>query len=117
MHCDPPLFHRDIRWPNVIQRLDDAEKWFIIDWDDASFTPTIARPDFERSNHSPSVFTDGHGAEVDIWGVGELILTCMVLDVSEELRELGRRMKQGERVTAQKALSDIKKYQVKSTGV
>ena len=116
MHRDPPLFHRDIRWPNVMRRLDDAKKWFIIDWDDAASTPTMARPDFERSNHSPSVFTDGHGEQVDIWGVGNLILTCMALDVSEELRELGRRMKQGESVNAQEALSDIKKYQVNSTG-
>ena len=97
-----------------MRRLDDPEKWFIVDWDDASFPPTMARPDFERGNHSPSVFTQGHGAEVDI---GELILTCRALDVSEELREIGRGMKQDESMNAQQALSDNKKCQVKSTGV
>ena len=116
MHRDPPLFHRDIRWPNVLRRLDDAKKWFIIDWDDASSAPTTARPDFDRRSHSPAVFTDGHGAQVDIWGVGELILSSEALDVSEELRGLGKRMKQDESMNAQKALSDIKKYQVKVTG-
>jgi hypothetical protein len=100
-----------------MRRWDDAKKWFIIDWDDASSAPTIDRPDFDRRSHSPAVFTDGHRAQVDIWGVGELILTSEALDVSEELRGLGRRMKQDESMNEQKALSDIKKYQVKATGV
>ena len=70
-HTEAPLFHRDIRWPNVIKSLHDPEKWFIIDWEDAASPPTKAPRHFSRSTHSPRVFEDGHGAEVDMWGVGE----------------------------------------------
>jgi hypothetical protein len=75
---------------------------------------------FNHRTHSPSVFTDGHGAEVDIWGVGHLILSCDALDISEELRKLGRMMKkQGEgesdeKMSAQEALNEIREYQIRS---
>jgi hypothetical protein len=61
-----------------MRRLDDESKWFIIDWEDAATLPTKAEPRFNSSTHSPSIFVDGHGAEVDIWGVGGLILDCSV---------------------------------------
>jgi hypothetical protein len=85
-----PIYHRDIRWPNVIRRIQDHSKWLLIDWEDASLPPTEAQPSFSRSTHSPAVFEDGHGADVDIWGVGYLIKTCMAADVSGELRALGQ---------------------------
>ena len=110
LHRDPPLFHRDIRWPNVIRSLDDPQAWFIIDWEDAAALPTKAQIHFDRSSHSPDVFTDGHGAEVDIWSVGELIVQCHGLDVSQELRRLGEWMKGPIAPTAQEALRRIKDY-------
>ena len=45
-----------------------------------------------REGHSPRVFIDNHGAEVDIWGVGNLILESAsprTFDLSPELVELG----------------------------
>ncbi|TFK23108.1 hypothetical protein FA15DRAFT_705765 [Coprinopsis marcescibilis] len=71
-----PLYHRDIRPDNVIRRVDNPSLWFLIDWEDASGPETAARPDFATETHSPDVFHDGHGAEVDIWGVGLLIENC-----------------------------------------
>ncbi|TFK70006.1 hypothetical protein BDN72DRAFT_896808 [Pluteus cervinus] len=29
MHADPAIFHRDIRWPNIMQSREDASKWFL----------------------------------------------------------------------------------------
>jgi len=88
---DIPFYHRDIRWDNVIRRIDDPTKWFIIDWEDTASPPTMAQNDFRRSSHSPAIFEDHHGAEVDIWAVGHLITTC-IAHVSEDLKLLGCRL-------------------------
>ncbi|TFK17847.1 hypothetical protein FA15DRAFT_300792 [Coprinopsis marcescibilis] len=64
-----PLYHRDIRPENVIKRIEDPSRWFLIDWEDASGPETVAQPYFMRETHSPDIFHDNHGAEVDIWGV------------------------------------------------
>ena len=88
---DIPFYHRDIRWNNVIRRIDDPTKWFLIDWEDAACSPTKAQNDFRRSSHSPAIFQDCHGAEVDIWGVGHLITTCKA-HISENLKLLGCRL-------------------------
>ena len=111
LHEAPPLFHRDIRWPNVIRRLDDPQKWFIIDWDDADSPPTRAQSHFKRSTHSPNVFVDGHGAEVDIWSVGELIVQCRALNISLALQDLGKWMQAVTVPSAGEALAKIKEYQ------
>ncbi|KAF9480017.1 hypothetical protein BDN70DRAFT_833598 [Pholiota conissans] len=87
-----PKYHRDIRWDNVIRRIDDRSKWFLIDWEDASGTPTMAQPTFASETHSPAIFGDGHAGEVDIWGVGYLIKTCAAVDISKEFRNLGQQI-------------------------
>lgn len=110
LHTSPPLFHRDIRWPNVIRCLDDMQRWFLIDWEDAAAPPTTAQSHFDSRTHSPHVFTDGHGAEVDIWGVGELIVQCEALDISSELRSLGKWMQGSTAPSAQEALAKIKEF-------
>ncbi|GJJ14384.1 hypothetical protein Clacol_008648 [Clathrus columnatus] len=110
-HSFYPTFHRDIRWPNVMARLDDDNRWFLIDWEDASNSPTLAQPHFARKTHCPTIFVDGHGAEVDIWGVGELILRCEGLDVSSELKGLGKWMQEAPAPSAQEALNKVKEYQ------
>jgi hypothetical protein len=92
LHQEPSILHRDIRWLNVMRRLEDRLKWFIIDWEDAASAPASAKPHFERSTHSPRVFVEGHGTEVDIWGVGGLIIDCKALDISSQLKDLGRWM-------------------------
>ncbi|KAJ3794318.1 hypothetical protein GGU11DRAFT_759257 [Lentinula aff. detonsa] len=86
-----PLYHRDIRKENIIQRIDDPSKWFLIDWEHASTMPTLAQPNFARETHSPAIFENNHGQEVDIWGVGYLILDADGL-ILPEIRELGDRI-------------------------
>lgn len=110
LHQAPPVFHRDLRWPNVMRRLDGQYQWFVIDWEDASPPPTQAQSHFNRETHSPKVFSDGHGAEVDIWGVGTLISQCGSLYISEELRSLGEWMQSATPPSAQEALNEVKKY-------
>ncbi|KAF8508186.1 hypothetical protein BU17DRAFT_56879 [Hysterangium stoloniferum] len=111
LHKSPPIFHRDLRWPNVMRRLDDPQRWFIIDWDDAAIPPTTAQSHFNRRTHPPGVFTDGHGAEVDMWGVGELIRKCGTLDISLELKNFGKWLQGSIAPSAQEALGKIKDYQ------
>jgi serine/threonine protein kinase len=75
MHAEPrPIFHRDIRWPNVVQCADDPRKWFLIDWEDAATVPTLSAKHLDKRCHSPAVFKDNHGPEVDLWSVGMLII-------------------------------------------
>jgi len=111
LHREPPVFHRDIRWPNVMCRLHGRREWFIIDWEDASTAPTKAQSHFDHSTHSPRAFVDDHGAEVDIWGVGGLIMQCGFLHISEKLRNLGKRMQGDAHPSVQEALKEVKSLQ------
>lgn len=99
------MFHRDIRWPNVILSAQDSTKWFLIDWDDASTSPTRAATHLDLSHHSPAVFLDNHGAEVDIWSVGKLIVDAcaFVPNISEAMVDIGMEMVQGRIGTASQA--------------
>jgi hypothetical protein len=104
------LFHRDIRWPNVILSPLDPTKWFLVDWDDASTSPTRAATHLDSSFHSPAVFVDNHGAEVDIWGVGKLIVDAcaFVPGISETMVDIGTEMVQGLIGTASEAQARIR---------
>jgi hypothetical protein len=106
-----PIFHRDIRWDNIVRRADDESKWFIIDWDDAAERPTSAATHLNPSNHAPSVFHDGHAGEVDVWGVGELIREAsrFVVSFPSSLLRLGEAMKGGE-LDAEAALGKVKEF-------
>lgn len=113
LHSPPAIFHRDIRWPNIIRRLDDPSCWFLIDWEDAEEFPTkgVNAVSFDRKNHSPRVFADGHGPEVDMWGVGELILTCQALGISSELKSIGSLLQSDDAdMSAEEALNKIRTY-------
>jgi hypothetical protein len=105
MHQPPQLFHRDIRWPNVIYSFENRD-WFLIDWEDASAPPTVAAMHMEKKSHAPNVFFDGHGAEVDIWAAGQLITDAAaeIPGLSLDLRCLGEEMKAGKITTAEVAL-------------
>ncbi|KIM44388.1 hypothetical protein M413DRAFT_24899 [Hebeloma cylindrosporum] len=95
MHTGPkPIFHRDIRWPNIVQRADDLTKWFLIDWEDAATPPTVAATHLNKNNHAPTVFLDDHGPEVDIWAVGMLILERSV-GLPPDFRALGKILQSG----------------------
>jgi hypothetical protein len=91
--------------------LDKPHAWFLIDWEDAAAPPTTAQPRFSKNNHSPHIFVDGHGAEVDMWGVGELIVQSKAVGISSELRNLGKWMQGSAAPSAQDALHKIKVYQ------
>jgi hypothetical protein len=107
MHADPtPLFHRDIRWPNIIRKASTKTKWFLVDWDNASTSPTTAALHLDRGSHSPRVFEPNHGAEVDIWGAGKLITDAVIFapHISAAMLDLGTRMVLGNIGTAAEAL-------------
>jgi hypothetical protein len=101
------LLHRDIRWPNVIRRKDDPSKWFLIDWEDAQEAPGEAAEHFDKGNHSPRIFQDGHGMEVDMWGVGHLITESGVIGLSSKLREIEAQTKQDSPPTAAEVLKRL----------
>ena len=70
MHANPPVYHRDIREPNIMKTLN-GDGWFLIDWSDASRAPTRGVTHLKESEHSPRVREDNHGAEVDTWSTGK----------------------------------------------
>lgn len=75
-----------------MRKVENESKWFLIDWEDADTPPTLAQPSFNKTIHSPAIFRDGHGPEVDIWAIGYLIRTTSAQDVSQRLFELGQRV-------------------------
>ncbi|TFK67602.1 hypothetical protein BDN72DRAFT_960918 [Pluteus cervinus] len=111
-YAHPPVFHRDIRWPNVIQSRQDLSKWFLIDWEDAASPPTKAAHHLNKVEHSQRVFEDGHGAEVDIWSVGRLLNAAPVQMRHPALTQLGQKLMQGLLVNAEQALKEILTIQV-----
>ncbi|TDL22896.1 hypothetical protein BD410DRAFT_839228 [Rickenella mellea] len=94
LHEPPSIFHRDIRWPNIVRRADDSTKWFLIDFEDAAMSPTSPLPDFKKQLHHPNIFKANHGAEVDIWAIGKLIVDAndFVRGLSTELLDVGTRL-------------------------
>jgi serine/threonine protein kinase len=111
MHSEPfPVYHRDIRRPNILRRRDN-DKWFLIDWSDASTTPTHAALHLSKEGHSPRVHEDNHGAEVDIWGIGyylkELASRSRPAD-AYGLEQIGKRWMEDYTATAEAALDEIK---------
>lgn len=113
MHANPnPLFHRDIRWPNIILSPNNHSKWFLIDWDDAAIAPTRAAKHLYAKSHSPACHQNNHGAEVDIWGVGKLILDARYFifkpAISDNLVTIGTQMVDGLIITAKDAQTLIR---------
>ena len=98
MHEEPkPIFHRDIRWANIIRRADDPIRWLLIGWEDATTPPTIAATHLHKSNHAPTVFLDNHGPEVDVWAVGMLIIgrSRDLFTLPSDFRVLGEALQSG----------------------
>ena len=117
MHrINPSLFHRDIRWANVLfspPQRTTSSSWFLIDFDDAATAPTRAAMHLDIRSHHPNIFRDGHGAEVDIWGVGKLILDSGVT-LSDELASLGRDMVKAQ-MSAEDALTSLQRSGTRAT--
>ena len=72
--------------------------------------PTKAKPSSAALTHSPAIFEDGYGAEVDIWAVGYLIKTYMILDISRALRALGGRICKESHMSAAEVLSLVQTH-------
>ncbi|KAG8810560.1 hypothetical protein FRC18_003997, partial [Serendipita sp. 400] len=114
MHAGPqPVYHRDIRRPNILKR-QDQEGWFLIDWSDASTTPTKASMMLQKKSHSPRVFKDNHGGEVDIWGVGLYLcdsLSCCNPPRPKEIVGMAKKWMTDDTVTAAVALEELERSQ------
>lgn len=72
--------------------------------------PTKAQLHFAKGKHSPRIFSDEHRAEVDLWGVGQLIIESRATGVSLQLRDLGKWMQNLAVPSAREALDKIKDY-------
>ena len=113
MHdCRPPgpVYHRDIRAPNIIRR-SNGQRWFLIDWSNASTAPTRAVEHFTESGHSPRVRQDNHGPEVDIWGIGKYMEDLcgyprLIAD-PEAVEQMARRWIENISTTAACALDEV----------
>ena len=95
---DDPIFHRDIRWPNVIKLPslpNELSKWMLIDWDEAVGLHNKAALHLSEENHAPEVFEDNHGEEVDVWAVGKLITDAKrwIFDIPNEIYSFGLRLR------------------------
>ena len=60
-----------------------------------------------RAEHSSKVHGDNHGADVDIWGVGRLMVTARLRNVTPALKDLRRRMISGHVLNAEQGLKEI----------
>ncbi|RIB23591.1 hypothetical protein C2G38_2032619 [Gigaspora rosea] len=81
-----PIMHRDIRWPNIIRHYDEYQRFILIDFDYATYSPSDEPLyEFSESDHAPEMLTEGHNFKVDIWGVGNLIGSCNVIGIPSEL--------------------------------
>jgi hypothetical protein len=111
MHAKPnPVYHRDIRVPNVL-KMHGEEKWFLIDWSEASTSPTKASKIMLKESHSPRVFKDNHGGEVDVWGVGRYLrdsVTRCELSEPEKVVKIAERWMNNHKITAVAALDELK---------
>ncbi|KAG8834757.1 hypothetical protein FRC17_007263 [Serendipita sp. 399] len=106
-----PVYHRDIRQPNIMKRFD-GQGWFLIDFSDASTIPTRAATHLSESEHSPMVRHDNHGAEVDIWGVGRYLKdltsrpSCGIAK-SDAVKKMARKWMEDLETSAASALEEV----------
>ena len=114
-----PIFHRDIRWANIIKLpslSNERSKWMLIDWDEAAGLYNKAALHLSEENHAPEVFKDNHGEEVDVWAVGRLITDAKrwIFDVPNEIYSFGIRLQSsnrpGTKVAFEEALLLLTKY-------
>ena len=71
--------------------------------------PIYAAKHLRDGVHSLRVYADGHGAEVDIWAVGNLFLDAHTFasPLSAAMIFLGKRMREDQTMSAKEALIEI----------
>ena len=76
-----------------------------------SMCPTHAAKHLTKGEHSPRVFSDGHGPEVDIWAICNLFpdASTFGFPLSAATVALGKRMREDETMSAQQALTEVKR--------
>ncbi|POM78928.1 Serine/threonine protein kinase [Phytophthora palmivora] len=82
------LMHRDLRWDNVLKYLDEQDKWFIIDVDEAALSPATKVGHLNADSHAPEILTSSHTVKVVIWSVGYLLKTSIIPYLPAELNTL-----------------------------
>jgi hypothetical protein len=72
--------------------------------------PTQAANHLNPPYHAPSVFLNNHGAEVDLWGVGKLILDAreFVPCLPAEMLAVGETLVAGQTILASEVLNEIR---------
>ncbi|CAG8765062.1 7098_t:CDS:2, partial [Acaulospora colombiana] len=74
--------------------------------------PTRAVTHLKESEHSPRVRQDGHGAEVDMWGIGRYLenmasrVTCQIAK-PDAVQEMARRWMSDLTISAATALDEV----------
>ncbi|CAG8775912.1 9525_t:CDS:2 [Dentiscutata erythropus] len=106
-----PIMHRDVRWPNIIRYHDEYQKFILIDFDYANYSPSDEPlEEFSETDHAPEMLTKKHDLKVDIWGVGNLINSCNVTGIPSELLNFSTNLCKGnpnKRPTASVALDQV----------
>ncbi|RIB22225.1 hypothetical protein C2G38_2174527 [Gigaspora rosea] len=60
-----PIMHKDIRWPNVIHHYDEYQRFILIDFDYATYSPSDEPLyEFSKSDHAPEMLTKEHNFKV-----------------------------------------------------
>ncbi|CAG8719814.1 10101_t:CDS:2, partial [Racocetra fulgida] len=76
----------NVRWPNIIRHYDGYQRFILIDFDYAGFSPSDGPlEEFSKSDHAPEMLIKKHDFKVDIWGVGNLVNLCNVTGIPHEL--------------------------------
>ncbi|CAI2188031.1 20336_t:CDS:2 [Funneliformis geosporum] len=105
-----PIFHQDIQWPNIIKLPGELLKWILIDWDDTDRPLTRPANHLGRDNHTPEVFEEDHGGEVDIWSIGRLIIEVnkWIMGLSQSIVDIGVTIQSNNRPNAHDALEFVR---------
>ena len=81
-----PIMHRDIRWPNIIHHYNRYQYFILIDFDYANFSPADEPlKGLSESDHAPEMLIKKHNFKVDVWGIGNLVVSCNITGIPPEL--------------------------------
>ncbi|CAG8458256.1 1212_t:CDS:2 [Dentiscutata heterogama] len=80
------IMHRDVQWPNIIHYYEEYQRFILIDFDYADFSPSDEPlEEFSESDYAPEMLNKKHVFKDDIWGVRNLISSCNVTGIPSKL--------------------------------